>query len=354
MNANEKGVGRVFVCGGGHQGLSMAAHLALNGVTVTLWNRSRNNIQKVIDTREIICNGVISGRAVIDKASSDIKDVISDFVMITTPSNAHKDIAHQLAPYVHQDMIIVLNPGRTFGAIDFANELKKCGVKKLPHIAETQTIVYTCRRSSDNQTTIYALKPDVKIAALNSSSISLVMERMPDCLKKYFKPETSVGYTSFDNVGMVLHCSPVLMNIGWIESQKTEFKYYYDGISTSVATFIQKIDDERIKVAAAAGFKIESVTEWLRRTYRVKGEDLYECIRNNNSYREIDAPPKIRCRYIMEDVPNGLVPIEYLGKELKVETPNITTIINLASSVLNENFRDSGRKITYKELQENI
>lgn len=38
----------VFVCGGGHQGLSMAAHLALNGLEVTLWNRTSKNIEEVI------------------------------------------------------------------------------------------------------------------------------------------------------------------------------------------------------------------------------------------------------------------------------------------------------------------
>ena len=270
------------------------------------------------------------------------------------PSNAHKDVARQLAPYVHKAMIIILNPGRTFGAIDFANELKKCGVVELPHIAETQTIVYTCRRSSDNHTTIFALKKDVKIAALKKSSLEIIMDKMPDCLKMYFKPEESIGYTSFDNVGMVLHCSPVLMNVGWIESEKVDFKYYYDGISKSVATFIQKIDDERMAVAKAAGYEIERwVADWLRRTYGVSGKNLYECIRNNESYREIDAPPKIECRYLLEDVPNGLVPIEYLGKELKVRTPNITTIINLANSVLDKDFREEGRKITYAELQKN-
>lgn len=353
MNTNTKGVKNVFVCGGGHQGLSMAAHLALNGITVTLWNRTSKNIQQVIDTREILCNGVVNGTAKVEKASSNIKDVVSDFVMVTTPSSAHKDVARQLAPYVHKDMIIILNPGRTFGAIDFANELKKCGVIELPHIAETQTIVYTCRRSSDNQTTIFALKTDVKIAALKKSSLEIIMSKMPDCLKPYFKPENSIGYTSFDNVGMVLHCSPVLMNIGWIESEKVDFKYYYDGISKSVAAFIQKIDDERMAVAKAAGYEIESVADWLRRTYGVVGKNLYECIRNNGSYKEIDAPPKIECRYILEDVPNGLVPIEYLGKELEVNTPNITTIINLANSVLDRDFREEGRKINYAELQKN-
>ena len=106
-------------------------------------------------------------------------------------------------------------------------------------------------------------------------------------------------------------------------------------------------------VAKAAGYEIESVADWLRRTYGVVGKDLYECIRNNGAYKEIDAPPKIECRYILEDVPNGLVPIEYLGKELEVNTPNITMIINLANSVLDRDFREEGRKINYVQLQKN-
>lgn len=351
MKQKSESVKEVFVCGGGHQGLSMSAHLALNGVKVTLWNRTSEHIKEVIDTSEIFCDGVVNGIAKVSKASSVMSEVISDFVMVATPSSAHRDVARQLAPFVHKDMIIVLNPGRTFGAIDFANELKRCGVNDMPYIAETQTIVYTCRRSDKNNTTIFALKDDVKIAALNPKDIDFILSKMPECLRPYFSPEKSVGYTSFSNVGMVLHCSPVMMNIGWIESDKVDFKYYYDGISQSVADFLQKVDVERISVARAAGFNIESVADWLKRTYKISGNSLYECIRNNTSYKEIDAPPTIYCRYTLEDIPNGLVPIEFLGKELNVPTPNITTIINLASSVLNHDFRCEGRKISENELK---
>lgn len=354
MCNNDESQNKVLVCGGGHQGLSMAAHLALNGVTVTLWNRTSEHIQEIIDTGKIYCNGVVEGIAKINKASSDIGEVISDFVMVTTPSSAHKDIARQLSPFVHKDMIVILNPGRTFGAIDFAQELKKCGVKELPYIAETQTIVYTCRKSGANSVTIFALKFGVKIATLKSNDINCVMQKMPKCLRTYFEATYSVCSTSFSNVGMVLHCAPVLMNIGWIESEKVDFKYYYDGISKSIADFIQKIDDERISVAKAAGFEIESVADWLKRIYNVQGKDLYECIKNNTFYREIDAPSTIKYRYILEDIPNGLVPVEYLGKELNVETSNITTIINLANSVLNRDFRMEGRQISFQELKKHI
>lgn len=341
----------VFVCGGGHQGLSMAAHLALNGISVTLWNRTPENIREVIDSHEIYCSGIVNGRAYIEKASHNMDEVISDFVMVTTPSSAHKDIAKRIAPYVHKDMIVILNPGRTFGAIEFAMTLLECGVKELPHIAETQTIVYTCRKIAQNRTTIFALKEDVKIAALKGSSIDYIMDQMPECLKSHFWVADSVAITSLSNVGMVLHCAPVLMNIGWIESDKVDFKYYYDGISKSVAKYIEKIDTERVEVGKKLGFQIESTAEWLRRTYLVKGNDLYECIRNNEAYKEIDAPPTIKTRYILEDVPNGLVPIEQIGKLVEIDTLNCSTIINLASSLFEIDFRKQGRQFSLEMIQ---
>ena len=352
MNSGTSSTHTVFVCGAGHQGFSMAAHLTLNGVEVKLWNRTQKNIQEVLDSGVIHCSGIVNGDARISKASTNMADVVADFVMVTTPSSAHKDIAKELAQFVTPDMIVVLNPGRTFGAIEFAEELKKAGVKKLPHIAETQTIVYTCRKTGANSTSILALKHDVEIAAINGSDINYIMARMPECLKPYFEVVDSVGRTSLSNIGMILHCAPVMMNVGWIETEKVDFKYYYDGISHSVAHLLEKIDAERQAVAKAGGFEVESLKEWLERTYLVSGDSLYECIRNNEAYREIDAPPTINTRYIFEDVPNGLVPVEAMGEELGVPTPNITTIINLACSVMDADYRATGRRFTSSQLKE--
>lgn len=338
---------KVFVCGGGHQGLSMAAHLALCGVDVTLWNRTADNIKEIIDSNMIFTNGVVRGIGKISKASDDIQEVFFDFVMVTTPSSGHKDVAIKLAPFVNRDTVIVLNPGRTFGAIEFAETLKLYGVKELPHIAETQTIVYTCRKSAADKVTIYSLKNDVYIAALHNEDLEYIMKRMPRCLEPYFKAVDSVAITSFSNVGMVLHCAPVLMNVGWIETKTTDFKYYYDGISESVANLLEKIDKERLGISAQLGYNIESVADWIRRTYSLEGEDLFECIQNNVAYREIDAPQMIKSRYIMEDVPNGLVPMEHLARSIGMETPVISNVINLANTLLDIDFRCIGRRFDW-------
>lgn len=335
---------QVFICGGGHQGLAMAAHLSLSGVPVSLWNRTRSHIQNVIEEGVIHCSGIISGSAHINAVSDRMEEVISDFIMVTTPSLAHKDIAKQIAPFVHRDMVIILNPGRTFGAIEFLDTLKECGVSNLPHIAETQTIVYTCRRSTNNHVVIYVLKEGVEIASVKGDDLDYIMERIPNCLRGYFKPVDSVFQTSLSNVGMVLHCAPVLMNIGCIESDSVEFKYYYNGISKTVAKFLEKVDSERLLVAEKLGFHVESTAQWLRRTYQVSGASLYSCLRNNQAYREIDAPNTIQHRYILEDVPNGLVPIEDTAHKLNLDIPYISLIIDLACAVMECDFRKNGRK----------
>lgn len=334
----------VLIIGAGHQGIAMAAHLSLNGVKVNLWNRSEKTIESIKATNKIIVDGVVQGEGKINKVSTDIEEVLCNLIMVTTPSSAHKDIATMLAKYVNKKYTIILNPGRTLGAIEFQRQLLNAGCMDLPHIGETQTIVYTCRKIFNNHVRIYALKKEVMISVLNGEYAEKIIGILPKCLQKYFIPVKSWGYTSLGNVGMILHCLPVLMNVGWIENKVCDFKYYYDGISPTIAEILELLDDERILVGNKLGVELESTTDWMKRTYDVKGKSLYECIQNNTYYKEIDAPLSLHHRYIEEDVPCGLVPLESLAKYYEVDTPITSLIIDLANLALKQDFRKIGRK----------
>ena len=48
-------------------------------------------------------------------------------------------------------------------------------------------------------------------------------------------------------------------------------------------------------------------------------------------------------RYISEDVPQGLVMLEALGKSLDVPTPICTSLIEIATAALGRSMRDKGR-----------
>lgn len=338
--------------GGGHQGLAMAAHLSLSGEQVNLWNRTEEHISRIIETGKIFCQGAVEGQGEVYCASSKIEEVYEDVILVAVPASAHRDVARMLAPYVGNHTVIVLNPGRTFGAIDFRKCLREAGCRYEPKIAETQTILYTCRKTGPDECKIYALKRGVLFSALRPEDSDYVKSKLPDCMSRYFKKTENVFVTSLGNVGMILHCAPVLMNIGWIENQKVDFKYYYEGISPTVAGYIEKIDRERTELMRRLGIPEESTAEWMRRTYGIKGDSLYECIRNNTYYMEIDAPKTLKHRYLQEDIPCGLVPAESLGKLLKIPTSCMTLTIDLACAVMGTDYRKEGRIITKEDLDE--
>ncbi len=333
----------VTILGAGHQGLAMAAHLGSCGISCGIWNRSEQRIAPLRDRGAITCTGSVSGDVPLAKASTNIEEVMSDVLLVTAPSTAHDDIARMLAPHLSGSSSVVLNPGRTFGAASFARTLGESGCSVIPPIAETQTIVYTCRRDDSGGVHIFALKNNVPISCLNPEDTSRLISRLPSCLSRYFTAASTMVETSFGNVGMILHCAPMLMNVGWVESDTAIFQYYYDGISPTIARFLEKLDCERVAISEALGHKVESVTEWLRRTYSASGGSLYDALQANVYYRGIDAPETINHRYLFEDIPNGLVPLESTAQALGIDVPATKSVISFANEVLDFDFRATGR-----------
>lgn len=349
---------KIAVIGAGNSGLAMAAFLASQGYSVNLWNRTKQHIELLCKQPMIHVEGVLKGTFPINLVTDNLKQAIQDcsLIFVTTPASSHKEIAEHLSDKVSPEQTIILHPGRTFGAIEFYSVLRGNNITVFPQIAETQTIVFTCRKFSEDSVYIYSLKKDVLISSL-FSEVSFIIASLPMCLQPYYKGVSSTMITSFGNVGMILHVLPVLLNVGWIECENVNFKYYYAGITPSIALLLEKIDLERVSVANAFGVEIETLKEWLIRSYQVYGTTLYDCIHNIKSYQYIDAPANLSHRYLYEDIPTGLVPLEAAGSLFKVPTPLTTLAIDLATILLNKDFREIGRKaeilIDYLSFNEN-
>lgn len=343
---------KIAVLGAGNSGFAMAAHLAMNGHQVRLWNRSYSTIAELLETNTIYCQGAIEGEAKIDLVTTHMDEAVEDveLILVTTPASAHADIAAQLAKYIERPVTIILNPGRTFGAIEFDSVLKQCGCTVRPIVAETQSIIYTCRKVSPVSVAILMLKKDVLLSTTIASNNKSVIANLPICLRQYFIPAQSMIQTSIGNVGMILHCAPALLNAGWIENERSSFKYYHDGITPSIASFLERLDNERIEVSRRLGWEVESVTEWIKRSYGAKGDTLYSCIQDVEAYNIIEAPSTLRHRYIYEDVPYGLVPLEGIGNRLGLPMEVTGLVIDLANVLLDMDFRQIGRNMEQLDI----
>jgi len=57
-------------------------------------------------------------------------------------------------------------------------------------------------------------------------------------------------------------------------------------------------------------------------------------LQNNAAYANIKSIPSLQNRFLTEDTPGGLVPLEAFGQLAGVATPVMTSVINLANELL--------------------
>ncbi|MBN2043644.1 MAG: NAD/NADP octopine/nopaline dehydrogenase family protein [Anaerolineales bacterium] len=338
----------IAVFGSGHGGKAMAAYLALCGARVTLFNRTWKNIEAIKERGGIALNGnsEIIGFGDIPQVTDNIEEAVksSALLMVVVPAYGHASLAKKMAPHLSDGQIVVLNPGRTFGAIEFQKVLSENGCTQKVILAEAQTFIFASRSVGPAQAFIHRVKEAVPLAAFPADQTQLVL----NCLHPYF-PQfidgKTVLHTGMDNIGAVFHPTIMLHNTGWVEASGGDFQFYTQGVTPAIARVMEAIDRERMRIGRALGIHLVTACDWLKMAYEATGEDLYETIRNQQGYRNIQAPPTLNHRYINEDIPMSLVPMASIGHKLGIRVRAMESLIRLASIIRGTDFWEHGRTI---------
>jgi opine dehydrogenase len=345
------------VIGAGHGGKAMAAHLALMGFYVALYNRTFERIA-VIKKRggiELVENddNVPHGFGKLARVTSDMKEAIEgmDVIMVVLPSSAHADIAKIMSPHLVDGQIVLLHPGRTCGALEFSKILRDTECKVDVTIAEAETFIYASRSDGPAQSRIFRIKEAVPLAALPSSRTQHVLDSISEAYPQFIDG-VDVLHTGLNNMGAIFHPALTLLNAGWIEATHGDYQFYIDGVTPSVARVLEVLDRERVTVASSLGIRARTSLEWLKLAYDTDGEDLHEAIHNQPGYYGIKAPPTLNHRYIFEDVPMSLVPIASLGKRYGVSVLGMESIIKLGSIIHRTDYWRRGRTVEKLGLEQ--
>jgi len=337
------------VLGAGHGGTAMAGHLSLMGFDVSLYNRSPEKLHAIRAAGgiEILSDGPDSlprGFAAIEVVTADAEEVVRgrDILMVVVPASGHKFIAEQIAPFVTDGQFVVLNPGRTGGALEVHRIIKASANTSDVVVAEAQTFIYASRSMNPAQTKVFRIKNSIPVAALPAHRTPEVVNALRHAFPQ-FVPGDNVMKTSLDNIGAIFHPAVTVLNAARIESTNGDFDYYTEGITPTMSLILERMDSERVKVAEALGFRAMSAREWLYIAYDAVGRTLHEAMRANRGYDGIKAPTTVYNRYITEDVPMSLVPIASLGRLVGVNTPTIDSIIQLCSVLHGVDYWAEGR-----------
>jgi opine dehydrogenase len=316
---------------------------------VTLYNRTFDHIAALkarggIDLES--AEGGPHGFAKLDLVTSDMSEALQDtqMVMVVVPSSAHADVAKSAAPYLKDGQIVVLHPGRTCGALEFAKVLRDQGCTADVTLAEAETFIYASRSDGPAQARIFRIKEAVPLAALPAIRTKAVLAAIQPAYPQFIDGGNVLN-TGMNNMGAIFHPALTLLNAGWIEATHGDYQFYIDGVTPSVARVLEVLDRERVTVASSLGLRARTGLEWLQMAYNTIGEDLHEAIHNQPGYYGIKAPSTLNHRYIFEDVPMSLVPIASLGERFGVSVRGMDSIIRLACIVHRTDYWKRGRTV---------
>ncbi len=336
---------RIAVLGAGNGGQAIAGHLAILGHEVRLYARNILKIKRIVKNGGIALKGIINGFGMIKTISSNLQEVVKDahIVMVCVTADAHRAIAQKLVPVIEEEQIIILNPGRTLGAIECRQVFREKKLQKRVYVVEAQSLIYACRMEIPGTVRIIGYKKNVHCSAFPKCDNPIVKHTIAGIYQS-FRLVDNILITSLENFGAIFHTVIVLFNASKIE--RGEDFYFYNEISPQVCSLLEKTDKERIKLAKKFGIAVKSAESWITYAYKnIEGNDFYSKIRNNPAYFKIKAPKTLFSRLLIEDIPTGILPMLELGKLVSIKLPLMHAIYELASALLNIDFRISGRTL---------
>jgi opine dehydrogenase len=140
--------------------------------------------------------------------------------------------------------------------------------------------------------------------------------------------------TTLMNVNCVIHPLPAVLNWGWIEARENQISLYGEGMTPGVLACVERLDAERCAIASAMGMSALPL------------DDTYRAWQIPPLYRlkmTIGSAERYEERFLLEDVPVGLVTLADLGAQFDVPTPLADATIALASAIHGRDLRLNGR-----------
>ena len=354
----------VAVLGGGNGGHAVAANLSLSGFKVSLFELPQfaESFEKVLRTREIRIEGVsIDGTAKLDLATIDIQQAIKDaeVIFVITPAFGHKVMAEVCAPFVQDGQIIVLMPG-SGGSLEFVNIFKQKKVKREITFAESCTLPYGARLKGPGHVSVLINAVILPTGVFPSKKTNDVIHK----LRQFYPvmtPAKDVLEAAINNPNPIVHPAATLLSATHIEHSKGEFYLYSEGMTPSVARTFESLNEERLSICKALGYRLYHWDNLEFRNYNL-GETEEECryrILNTSMDAafgkdgiyagiKMKGPEHLKDRYVTEDVPYGMVLISTLGDLIGIATPTHDAVIQLASVINRTNYWKTGRGV--KEL----
>ena len=338
------------VLGTGNAGQTFAADIALKGFSVNLAEvpQFADSLHAIKSKGGIEINGEAgSGFARFNMYTTDIAKAVKgvDIIIIGGSAFAHEPISKALIDKFEDGQFVLFTSN--FSALRFHQWMIEAGAKTHVTPVESASLLYATRAVAPGVVSCLGVKSHLPVAALPARRTKEFIAKISPVFPQ-FEAADNVLFTSINNMNPIVHPPMVLFNAGRIESMEGHaWNLYADGATESVVKIMLAMDKERmalLDLLGIQGITFKDTFKYFYQDYALEGNSLSEILRRSPIHSDpaMPAPSVVKTRYIEEDLPFGLTAWSSMGRQWGLAMPNIDTVIQIASVMLDTAFYKDG------------
>ena len=334
---------KYVIIGAGNGGQSLAGDMAIRGIDVeAIYDKNESAILPISKQGGIKMSGpVVEGFGKVKMATSSLKEAMlaGNVFLVAITSNFHETLAVEMAEYIKPEHTVVLLPGYAGSSLMFANTLIKNGINELPLIGESLSFPYATRLLEPAHAGIKARKVALPVAALPSKRNQELLEILKAPIPGAYLLANTLE-VGLNNSNPTTHVAFYMFNMGKVESPDVKDADFHAWGTPSVVRIQYAMDEERMKIVRA--FELEAISY----------DDFHEICYKGVHYKPIKQTGQLQSnasqvpdRFIDEDIPMGLVPLQKLARVLGIETPVIDILISMGNLIRNKDYYKEGTSL---------
>lgn len=346
----------ILIVGTGNCGITYAADLTLKGHRVSLLKSSSRDFdlktKVIIDNNNVVNfkDGGIAKKVKIYRITDSYSQAFSeknDLIILCSQTNYHEEIILKIKNYITSSDIIFIQPGYASSSYFLKHDIK-CT------IAEAQSSPIDCRVDDKGEALVLFKNVRNPIGVFPKEKINEAKEKLEQ-LNYNFVYLKNVFEAALHNPNLIVHTIGAIMSIPRIEYSEGEYWMYKEVFTPSVWNLVEQLDREKNKILLALGLpELCYVDACKYRNFHDLSIDSKAAFFDYAMNSSPKGPEVSDSRYITEDVSQGLVLLESLGKLLNVQTNLVSSLINMANFSLNKDFRVGGRTVENLGLTTNV
>ncbi|KAB7609648.1 NAD/NADP octopine/nopaline dehydrogenase family protein [Verminephrobacter eiseniae] len=302
---------KVSILGAGGVAFGTAAFLARAGHDPMLWSPSGKGTEPFEAGAPLVAQGAIE-LEFLPRVAKDCAQAVhgAEVLLVCLPGFCHKTTMDAVAPHIRDGQTVIISSHISLGALYLSQLLAARGIRATIIAWGTTLITGTRNATCANVVTV---RGKMDVATVPERDADRAVELCTRLFGDRFVQRDGLLAIALSNLNPQNHLAIALMNLTRMERGETWGQA--ENVTPAVGRLIEALDLERLAIAAALGVKVKTVREHFSLSFHVPAAGVSEM--NQQMHRNGKGgfgPKTALSRYVLEDVPFGLVATARLGR----------------------------------------